>query len=116
VLAAAFIVKVTYYAFNAQYNISKSKIITLLMEAVSSSGKSLNFYKTTRHNIPEGSHFRTCHCENLKSHQILKCLLYFAELNCVNSYNRSVICFCDKSFSCSEAGSADGSPLISAFL
>jgi hypothetical protein len=27
------------------------------------------FYKTTQHHIPEGYHFHTCHCENLKSLQ-----------------------------------------------
>jgi hypothetical protein len=33
-----------------------TKIIALLMEAVSSSETSVNIYQTTRHNIPEDSH------------------------------------------------------------
>jgi hypothetical protein len=41
-----------------------------MMEAVSSSKTSVNIYQTTQCNIPEGSHLHTCHCKNLKSHQV----------------------------------------------
>jgi hypothetical protein len=43
-------------------------IITLMMEAVSSSETSVNIYQTTQCNIPEESHLHTNHSENLKSH------------------------------------------------
>jgi hypothetical protein len=43
-------------------------IIALMMEAVSISDTSVNFYETTRFNIPEDSHFHTRRRENLKSH------------------------------------------------
>jgi hypothetical protein len=42
-------------------------IIALIMESASTSETSLNFYQTTRHNIPEDSHLHTRSCENLKS-------------------------------------------------
>jgi hypothetical protein len=41
-----------------------------MMEAVSTSETSVNFYQTTRRNNPEDSHLHTHHCENLKSYQI----------------------------------------------
>jgi hypothetical protein len=47
-----------------------ASIITLMMEAVSTSEMSVNFYKTTWRNIPEDSLLHTHHCENLKSHQL----------------------------------------------
>jgi hypothetical protein len=44
-------------------------LIALMMEAASTSEKSVNFYQTTRCNNPEDSHLRTrCYRENLKSH------------------------------------------------
>jgi hypothetical protein len=43
-------------------------LIALQMEAVSTSETSVNFYQTTRRNIPEDSHLHTRRCENLKSH------------------------------------------------
>jgi hypothetical protein len=44
--------------------------VALMMEAVSISETSVNFYETTRRNIPEDSHLHTCSRENLKSHDI----------------------------------------------
>jgi hypothetical protein len=43
--------------------------ITLMMKAASTSGTSVNFYQTTRLNIPEDSHLHIRRRENLKSHQ-----------------------------------------------
>jgi hypothetical protein len=40
----------------------------LMMEAVSTSATSVNFYDTTWRNIPENSHIHTRRRENLKSH------------------------------------------------
>jgi hypothetical protein len=42
--------------------------IVLMMEAVSTYETSVNFYQTTRRNIPEDSHLHTRRRENLKSH------------------------------------------------
>jgi ribosomal protein S15P/S13E len=39
-----------------------------MMEAASTSEKSVNFYQTTRRNIPEDIHLYTRRLENLKSH------------------------------------------------
>jgi hypothetical protein len=44
-------------------------LIPLMMEAVITSEKSVTFYETTLHNIPESSHFHNCHHENLKHHK-----------------------------------------------
>jgi hypothetical protein len=44
---------------------------TLMMQALSASETSVNFYETTRRNIPEDSHLRTRCRENLKSHLTL---------------------------------------------
>jgi hypothetical protein len=41
-----------------------------MMEAVSTSETSVNFYQTTRRNIPEDSHLRTRRRENLISYLI----------------------------------------------
>jgi hypothetical protein len=43
-------------------------IIALMMEAVSISKTSVNFYKTTRRNIPKDGHLHIRRRENLKSH------------------------------------------------
>jgi hypothetical protein len=43
-----------------------------MMVAASTSETSVNFYQTTRHNIPEDSHLRTCRRENLKFYYFLK--------------------------------------------
>jgi hypothetical protein len=45
-------------------------IIALMTEAVSTSETSVNFYQSTRRNIPKDRHFHTCRRENLKSHLI----------------------------------------------
>jgi hypothetical protein len=42
-------------------------LIALIMDAGSTSGTSVNFYKTTRRNNPE-DHLHTCRRENLKPH------------------------------------------------
>jgi hypothetical protein len=39
-----------------------------MMEAASTSETSVNFYQTTRRNIPEDSHLQNRRRENLKSH------------------------------------------------
>jgi hypothetical protein len=44
-------------------------LIVLMMEAVSTSETSVNFYQTTRRNIPEDS-FHIRRRENLKSHHL----------------------------------------------
>jgi mannose/fructose-specific phosphotransferase system component IIA len=49
--------------------------ITLIMDAVSTSKTSVNFYQTTRRNIAEDSHLHTCRRENLKSHLEFDCSL-----------------------------------------
>jgi hypothetical protein len=46
------------------------QVITLMMEAASTTETSVNFYQTTWRNIPEDSHLHTCCCENLKSHRL----------------------------------------------
>jgi hypothetical protein len=43
-------------------------LVALKMEAASTSETSVNFYQTTRRNIPEDIHLRTSRRENLKSH------------------------------------------------
>jgi hypothetical protein len=45
-----------------------ASIITLMMEAASTSETSVNFYQTTQRNNPEDSHLHTRRRENLKSH------------------------------------------------
>jgi hypothetical protein len=47
-------------------------IISLMMEAASTSETLVNFYQITRRNIPEDS-LHTRRRENLKSHQIEEC-------------------------------------------
>jgi hypothetical protein len=46
----------------------RPSFIVLMMEALRTSETSVNFYETTRRNIPEDSHFHTRRGENLKSH------------------------------------------------
>jgi hypothetical protein len=45
-----------------------TSIIALMMEAVSTSETSVNFYQATRRNIEEDIHLHTRRRENLKSH------------------------------------------------
>jgi hypothetical protein len=44
-------------------------IIILMMEAISTSEMSVNFYQSTWCNIPEDNDLHTHCCENLKSHR-----------------------------------------------
>jgi hypothetical protein len=44
------------------------KMIALMMEAVSTSETSVNFYQTIQRNIPEDNHLHTRRRENLRSH------------------------------------------------
>jgi hypothetical protein len=46
------------------------RAIALMVEAASSSEKSVNFYQIVQQNNPEDSHLHTRRCENLKSHPI----------------------------------------------
>jgi hypothetical protein len=45
----------------------KFQVIALMMEAASTSETSINFYQTTRYNIPENSYLHIRSSENLKS-------------------------------------------------
>jgi hypothetical protein len=45
-----------------------ARAMALMMEAVSTSETSVNFYQTTRRSIPKDSHLQTWRSENLKSH------------------------------------------------
>jgi hypothetical protein len=44
-------------------------LIDMMMEAASTSETSVNFYQTTRRNIPEDNHLNTRSSENLKYHK-----------------------------------------------
>jgi hypothetical protein len=46
------------------------EFIVLMIEAANTSETSVNFYQTTRRNIPEDSHLHTRRRENLKSHPV----------------------------------------------
>jgi hypothetical protein len=46
------------------------KMAVFWVVAASTSETSVNFYQTTWHNNPEGSHLHTRHHENLKSHRV----------------------------------------------
>jgi hypothetical protein len=48
--------------------LTASIIIAMMMKAVSTSEMLVNFYETTRHNIPEGCHLLVRRHENLKSY------------------------------------------------
>jgi hypothetical protein len=50
-------------------------VIMVMMAAVSSSKTSVNFYQTTRRNVPEDSHLHTRRRENPKSHSGTKSAL-----------------------------------------
>jgi hypothetical protein len=67
-----------------------SKVLTAFMirliEAVSTSEISVNFYQTTWHIIPEHSHLQTCHCKNLKSHQLSNTFLISCSPSAVGSW------------------------------
>jgi hypothetical protein len=53
---------------------ARGLLIALMMEAVSTSKTSVNFYQTTRRNNPEDSHLHTRRRESLKSHKNKKYL------------------------------------------
>jgi hypothetical protein len=57
-----------------------ASIIALMMEAVSTSETSVNFYKCTRRKNPEDSHLHTRRRENLKSHLVFLMLELFQNL------------------------------------
>jgi hypothetical protein len=59
-----------------------SRLIALMMEAVRTSETLVNFYETTRRNIPEDSHHHPRRRENLKSHK------YFYHNFCVKEKAR----------------------------
>jgi hypothetical protein len=62
-------------------------LIALMLEAVSTSEMSVNFYYTTWRNNPEDSHLHThCH-KNLKSHLLKKFQICFLEEQIVIMYN-----------------------------
>jgi hypothetical protein len=50
---------------------------TLMMEASSTSERSVNFYQTTRSNIQEDGHLHTHHLENLKKQLIFSFFVLF---------------------------------------
>jgi hypothetical protein len=49
-------------------------LIALMIEAASAPETSVNFYQTTRRNIPQESHLHTFRRENLKSHTVITSL------------------------------------------
>jgi hypothetical protein len=51
--------------------IKARSLISLIMESLSTSETSVNFYETTRRNIPEDRHFHALRRENPKSHSIM---------------------------------------------
>jgi hypothetical protein len=51
--------------------------IALMMEAASTAETSVNFYQTTRRNVPEDSHPHTRCRENIESHTIVELLKKF---------------------------------------
>jgi hypothetical protein len=50
---------------------ARGLLITLMMEAASTSETSVNFYQTTQRSIPEDSHLHAHSRQKLKSHLIL---------------------------------------------
>jgi hypothetical protein len=52
-----------------------ASIIGTMMEAVTTFETSVNFYQTTRHNVPEDSHLHIRRHENLKAYLIRSFLL-----------------------------------------
>jgi hypothetical protein len=58
---------VVWQKFTNVSEVLAASIIALMMEAARTSETSVNFYHTTRRNIPEDSHLHTRRRENLKS-------------------------------------------------
>jgi hypothetical protein len=57
-------------------------VIALMKEAARTSETSVNFYQTTRRNIPEDSNLHTRRCENLKSYLVNR--VFVSIINRVN--------------------------------
>jgi hypothetical protein len=57
-----------YRRFRGAYCLHLQVVITLMMEAASTFETSINFYQTTRCNIPEDGNLHARSLENLKSH------------------------------------------------
>jgi hypothetical protein len=55
-----------YIRFRGAYCLHH-QLIVLMMDAVNTSETSVDFYETTRHNIPEGYHLHIRRRENVKS-------------------------------------------------
>jgi hypothetical protein len=64
---------VWYKSADVSEMLAASIIIALMMGAANTSETSINFYQTTRRNIPEDSHLHTCRREDLKSHMQKSC-------------------------------------------
>lgn len=62
------LLEVVWYMFTDISEKFTAFTIILLKEAVSSSETQINIYQTPQCSILEGSHFHTCHSENLRSH------------------------------------------------
>jgi hypothetical protein len=58
--------RVVWLEFTHVSEMFAASIIALIMEAASTSEKSVNFYQTTRRNIPEDSHLRSAISEVVK--------------------------------------------------
>jgi hypothetical protein len=77
------------------YAKSNTIVIALMMEAVSTSETSVNFYQTTRHSSQKtASHLHTCHHENLNlteenklAHHLLSILYHTKGCEDVNTDN-----------------------------
>jgi hypothetical protein len=52
----------------SRINVYSANSLAPKMDAVHSSTTLVNFYKTTRHHIPEGSNLHSCQCENFTHH------------------------------------------------
>jgi hypothetical protein len=57
------------WCFRGDYYLHHHGDDDLMMEAISTSETSADFYQTTRHNIPDDSNLYSSRRENLKSHQ-----------------------------------------------
>jgi hypothetical protein len=63
--------RAVWYKFTDVSELLNASSIMTMMEAVSTSETSVNFYPTTRRKIPEDSQLHTRRRENLKSHQFI---------------------------------------------
>jgi hypothetical protein len=67
-LSSGVLRRVVWYKLTNVSDVFTASIITLMMEAVSTSEMSVNFYHTKLRNIPEDSHIHTHRRQNLKYH------------------------------------------------